>query len=81
MPNYDFECTSCGERFERQVEVGTTAVECPSCGSEEAERKFTSFGLVSRQMTSSQRRKRENSRGIDRGGALARFKAGRKRAR
>lgn len=37
MPLYDFTCGACGERFEELV-LGTEAVACPSCGSDQVER-------------------------------------------
>jgi putative FmdB family regulatory protein len=79
MPIYEFSCTSCGEDFEELVgsHVGKqeTDVRCPECGSEKLERKTTSgYAPVARQMTPNQRRRAEQKRGTDRGGAKQRFK-------
>jgi putative FmdB family regulatory protein len=79
MPIYEFSCSSCGEEFEELVgpHVGKqeSDVRCPECGSEKLERKTTSgYAAVSRQMTPNQRRRLEQKRGTDRGGAKERFK-------
>lgn len=34
MPIYEFQCGSCGERFEDLVAAGTSAPPCPRCGAE-----------------------------------------------
>ena len=78
MPIYEFECRSCGQRFEELVgsHVGreTDDARCPVCGATEAERVLTStYAPIPRQMTSGQRRRLEGERGIDRGGAKERF--------
>lgn len=73
MPIYEFECGSCGERFEELAAAGTERTACPSCGAEGAERRLSSFAF-SRQPTPAQRRRMEDARGVDRGGAKARFK-------
>lgn len=79
MPIYEFSCQSCGHRFEELVgsHVGVDASEvvCPECGSDGAERQLsTSYAPLHRQMTPNQRRRLEDKRGIDRGGAKQRFK-------
>jgi putative FmdB family regulatory protein len=79
VPIYEFECRSCGHRFEELVgsHVGLEAadVRCPDCGKGEAERLPSSgYAPIHRQMTPSQRRRLEDKRGIDRGGAKERFK-------
>lgn len=78
VPIYEFECRSCGQRFEELVgsHVGreTTEVRCPECGAAEAERLMSSsYAPINRQMTPNQRRHLEDKRGIDRGGAQERF--------
>lgn len=80
VPIYEFQCGSCGARFERLVEAGTGAAECPECGTEGAERCYSQFG-VSRQLTPNQRRRLEDKRGVDRGGARARWQQHLDRAR
>jgi putative FmdB family regulatory protein len=79
MPIYEFECQSCGDRFEELVglHVGTDAADvvCPKCGSKEAERLVsTSYAPIHRQMTPAQRRRLEAKRGVDRGGAKERWR-------
>jgi putative FmdB family regulatory protein len=78
VPIYEFECHSCGQRFEELVgsNVGQQAadVRCPECGSAEPERLITSsYAPIHRQMTPAQRRRLEDKRGTDRGGAGERF--------
>lgn len=73
MPIYEFECGECGERFEELVPAGTDRARCPACGAAEAQRRFSTFGL-SRQPTATQKRRLEERRGTDRGGARERFK-------
>lgn len=80
MPIYEFECSACGARFERLVDAGTETAECAECGAGGAERRFSSFGL-SRQLTPNQRRRLEDKRGTDRGGARKRWGESMKRAR
>lgn len=72
VPIYEFECGDCGERFELLVEAGTGAAECVRCGAE-AGRVMSSFGVTTRQLTPRQRRRLEQERGTDRGGARARW--------
>ncbi len=72
MPIYEFECGECGERFEEMVPVGTDRAHCPACGAAGAQRRFSTFGL-SRQPTATQKRRMEERRGTDRGGARERF--------
>ena len=81
MPIYEFECGECGNRFERLVDAGTRSATCPSCDVAGAERRFSSFGVATRQLTPRQRRRLEDKRGTDRDGARQRFKQGRSDAR
>lgn len=73
VPMYDWECGSCGKRFERMEASGTEATGCPACGAN-ASRRITGFAL-SRQQTANQRRRMEDARGVGRDGARQRFKA------
>jgi putative FmdB family regulatory protein len=42
MPIYDFECRSCGERFERLQKLSDAdPTVCPHCGKEEVKRRLT----------------------------------------
>ncbi|MEZ4236555.1 MAG: zinc ribbon domain-containing protein [Myxococcota bacterium] len=34
MPIYEYECTSCGHRFEQLVRIGADAPPCPECAHE-----------------------------------------------
>lgn len=45
MPIFEFECNKCGQRFEKLVRSGNTAVavECPACHSHKARKKISSF--------------------------------------
>ena len=79
MPIYEFECTSCGHRFEELVgsHVGLEAadVACPECGSVKFERLLSSsYAPLPRQPTPGQKRRLEEVRGIDRGGAKERWR-------
>jgi putative FmdB family regulatory protein len=79
VPIYEFKCPSCGHSFDELVgsHVGTdeSSVRCPECGAEEVERLVSSsYATLHRQMTPNQRRRLEDKRGTDRGGAKERFK-------
>jgi putative FmdB family regulatory protein len=79
VPIYEFACQSCGHRFEELVgsHVGLEAedVVCPECGAAKAERRLsTSYATLQHGMTPNQRRRLEDKRGVDRGGAKERFK-------
>jgi putative FmdB family regulatory protein len=78
VPIYEFVCESCGHRFEELVgsHVGlkTSDVACPECGSAKLERQSaSSYAPVHRQLTANQKRRLEDNRGTDRGGARERF--------
>jgi putative FmdB family regulatory protein len=79
VPIYEFVCESCGHRFEELVgtHVGlrVSEVACPECGSSEVERRTaSSYAPLHRQLTPNQKRRLEEGRGTDRGGAKERFK-------
>ncbi len=79
MPIYEFECGACGKRFEELVgeHVGRSVedVRCPACGSTGIERRIAgSQAPPQRSLTASQKRRLEQRRGIDRGGAGQRFR-------
>ena len=78
MPVYEFVCESCGHRFEELVgsHVGREAadVACPECGSAKVERQLSTYSSPQHQLTPNQKRRLEDKRGIDRGGAKERFK-------
>jgi putative FmdB family regulatory protein len=78
VPIYEFVCESCGHRFEELVgsHVGRHAedVTCPECDSEKVERQVpSSYAPLHRQLTPNQKRRLEDKRGTDRGGARERF--------
>lgn len=80
MPVFEFHCRQCDARFEELVgsHVGKTTadVRCPECDSRETEKLAVSeFSPLQRQLTPKQKRRLEDKRGIDRGGAKQRFKA------
>lgn len=45
MPIYEYECKSCGEKFEarRNISDSDTELKCPKCGKKEPRRVFSSF--------------------------------------
>ncbi|HMC50029.1 MAG TPA: zinc ribbon domain-containing protein [Solirubrobacterales bacterium] len=68
MPIYEFECETCGARFEELVAVGA-AVACCECGSERTRRLYSSPAPPGRQprgagvrSDESRRREREAAR-------------------
>jgi len=79
VPIYEFECLSCGHRFEElvgsHVGVETGDVRCPECSAADVERLLSKdYSPIHRQMTPNQRRRLEDARGTDRGGAKERFR-------
>jgi putative FmdB family regulatory protein len=78
VPIYEFVCESCGHRFEELVGatggVQVAEVRCPECGAAEVERQVSgSYAPLHRQLTPNQKRRLEDKRGTDRGGARERF--------
>ncbi|NTW88337.1 MAG: zinc ribbon domain-containing protein [Desulfobulbaceae bacterium] len=44
MPIYEYLCTKCGARFEKLQKSGATSeLECPTCGSTEVKKEFSTF--------------------------------------
>ena len=45
MPVYEYRCQSCGEVFEilQRMGQGAEGLTCPSCGSEQLEKVFSTF--------------------------------------
>jgi putative FmdB family regulatory protein len=76
---YEFACRACGHRFEElvgaHVGVEESDVRCPECGAADPERLLsTSYAPLQHTLTDNQKRRSENKRGTDRGGAMERFK-------
>ncbi|HEY8429336.1 MAG TPA: zinc ribbon domain-containing protein [Sandaracinaceae bacterium] len=46
MPLFDFQCRSCGHRFEELVS-GSSAPACPSCASTELDKELGAFAVGS----------------------------------
>ncbi len=79
MPIYEFECAACGNRFEELVPEPEAVSACPRCGGERTKRVFSPPAAAAKFGTEGQRRKRDAARGVDRGGAMNRFKQQRQR--
>ena len=53
MPIFEYECTKCGERFEKfqhSKDVTKTQfdkIKCPVCGAEDPQRVYSTFGTCS----------------------------------
>jgi putative FmdB family regulatory protein len=47
MPIYEYECTSCGERFELRRSIGDSdsEIKCPECGVEHPQKVFSTFTM------------------------------------
>lgn len=77
MPLYEFACRSCGHRFEElvgpHVGVEEAGVSCPLCGAAGPERLISSVSPPGQGLTPGQKRRLEDKRGTDRGGARERF--------
>ena len=45
MPIYEYECQTCGERFElrRSMADSDNEIKCPKCGAEHPQRVFSAF--------------------------------------
>jgi putative FmdB family regulatory protein len=77
VPLYEFKCRSCGHRFEELVghhAADSDAVKCPECEAESPQRLISSYAPINRQLTSNQKKRMEDKRGTNRGGAMQRFK-------
>jgi len=44
MPLFEYQCKTCGHRFEALV-VGRRAPSCPRCAGEELEKQHSTFGF------------------------------------
>ena len=45
MPIFEYRCAKCKQEFERIVFSDQAEVECPKCGSQEAERLLSTFAV------------------------------------
>lgn len=45
MPIYEYYCKQCADEFEKLVLRESEEVSCPSCGSNEVERKVSAFSV------------------------------------
>jgi putative FmdB family regulatory protein len=45
MPLFEYQCKSCGRRFEKLVIGSAPSVSCPACDSREVEKQFSTFGF------------------------------------
>ena len=43
MPLFEYQCRTCGHRFEALV-VGSRTPACPRCASEDLEKQYSTFG-------------------------------------
>jgi putative FmdB family regulatory protein len=43
MPIYEYECSACGNVFERVMKVGEEKPECPDCGEGETKKRVAPF--------------------------------------
>jgi putative FmdB family regulatory protein len=48
MPIYEYECRSCGEKFElrRGIADSDSEIKCPKCGTENPRRVFSTFATT-----------------------------------
>lgn len=46
MPIYEYECGTCGARFEKLVRVGAEAPPCPECESIEVRKLISQSGFI-----------------------------------
>lgn len=51
MPLFDFECQSCGNRFEYLQLKPTEAITCPQCGGGRVEKQVSLFNCSGVQLT------------------------------
>jgi putative FmdB family regulatory protein len=77
VPLYEFRCRGCGHTFEElvgsHVGVEESGIACPECGATNPERLISGISPPGHGLTPNQKRRLEDKRGTDRGGARARF--------
>jgi putative FmdB family regulatory protein len=79
VPIYEFQCPACDERFEKLVAPDTDRAACPNCSSAAERRLSAPASPRSLTMSPGEARRAEDKRGIERGGALQRFRQQRAR--
>jgi putative FmdB family regulatory protein len=49
MPIYEYECTACGQKFEKRrgISDSDSELKCPGCGAEKPRRVFSVFSTGS----------------------------------
>jgi putative FmdB family regulatory protein len=62
MPVYEFECRSCGERFEELAPSDTQALACPACSSRQTRRLLSPVSPPARQPRGARARSGESRR-------------------
>jgi putative FmdB family regulatory protein len=46
MPLFEYQCKTCGRRFEKLVFGSSSAsITCPTCQSQEVQKQFSTFGF------------------------------------
>jgi putative FmdB family regulatory protein len=63
VPTYDFDCRSCGTRFEAMVAVGEQPP-CPECGTPDAERVWGSFAYVRKGLRGADAKRSDTARRV-----------------
>jgi putative FmdB family regulatory protein len=53
MPIYEYECKTCGDKFEVLVYSDSEKIICDKCGSEESERLMSEFATAGSSSSSS----------------------------
>ena len=81
MPIYEFSCDACGARFERLVDVGTAAAECPECAARAARVLSAQAAPMRLMKAPGGRRKQERRNAALRASTKSSFKQARQRAR
>jgi putative FmdB family regulatory protein len=81
MPIYEFECGSCGTRFEELVAAGTEEPACPECAAADVRRLLSNVSPPGRQPRGARVRSEESRRREREAGRQERIgEAGKRRA-
>jgi putative FmdB family regulatory protein len=46
MPIYEYECSTCGHRFEKMVRINASAPPCPQCSAVEVRKLISASGFI-----------------------------------